>query len=136
VRFTQALASASVTLGRACDTGSVRVEELNAAGGCVAAVAGTLQLRDRAVSFVPDQPWRVDKRYRLTLISGTDDRCDAGEICGANGVAPNLSPVDRDPTTFALARANLVTDFTGAAATTATLATTETAPIGDVNGSS
>ncbi len=136
VRFTQALAPDSVTRGITCNTGSVRIEELDGSGGCVAPVAGTLRLRDRGVSFVPDQPWRVDKHYRLTLISGTDDRCDAGEICGANGVAPNLSPVDRDPVTFVLVRANLVIDFTGAAATTATLATTETAPIGDVNGSS
>jgi hypothetical protein len=134
VRFTQPLAPASVTLGTACNTGSVRVEQLDAGGGCLAPVAGTLRLRDRAVSFVPDQPWQVDKHYRLTLVSGPDDRCDAGELCGTHGVAVNLSPVDRGAQ-GALARTDLVIDFTGAAATTATLATMETAPIGDVNGS-
>lgn len=134
VRFTQPLAPSSVARGTACNTGSVRVEELDAGGGCVAPVAGTLQLRDRAVSFVPDQPWQVDKHYRLTLVSGPDASCDAGELCGANGVAVNLSTVNRAAPTV-LARANLMIDFTGAAATTATLAAMEAAPIGDVNGS-
>jgi hypothetical protein len=134
VRFTQPLAPASVTRGTACNTGSVRIEELDGGGGCIAPVAGTLRLRDRAVSFVPDQPWQVDRRYRLTLISGADDRCDAGELCGANRVAVNLSPIDRAAPTV-LGRANLVIDFRGTAATTATLAAMETAPTGDVNGS-
>lgn len=136
VRFTQALAPASVTRGTVCnpDSSSVRVEELDGSGSCVAPVAGTLRLRDRAVSFVPDQPWQVGKHYRLTLISGTDDSCAAGEICGTNGVAVNLSPLDRGPQDEPV-RVNLVIDFTGAAATTATLATMKTAPIGDVNGS-
>jgi hypothetical protein len=134
VRFTQPLAPASVMRGTACNTGSIRIEEFDTGGGCVAPVAGTLQLRDRAVSFVPDQPWQVDKHYRLTLVSGPDASCDAGEICGTNGVAVNLSTVGRTAPTV-LARANLLIDFTGAAATTATLVTMETAPIGDVNGS-
>ncbi len=134
VRFTQPVAPASVTLGTTCNTGSVRVEALDGSGACIAPVAGTLQLRDRAVSFIPDQPWQVDKHYRLTVISGPDASCDAGEICGTNGVAVNLSPIDRGAT-GALVRANLMIDFTGAAATLATLATVETAPLGDVNGS-
>jgi hypothetical protein len=134
VRFTQPLAPASVTRGTACNTGSIRIEELDGGGGCVAPVVGTLRLRDRAVSFVPDQPWQVDKHYRLTLVSGPDDRCDADELCGTNGVAVNLSPLARGAQ-GPLVRANLVVDFTGAAATTATLATMETAPIRDVNGS-
>jgi hypothetical protein len=134
VRFTQPLAPASVTRGTACNTGSVRIEELDASGGCVAPVAGTLQLRDRDVSFAPDQPWQVDKRYRLTLVSGPDDHCDTDELCGTNGVAVNLSPLARS-FQGPLVRANLVIDFTGTAATTATLATMETMPIGDVNGS-
>jgi len=134
VRFTQPLAPASVALGTACNTGSVRIEQLDAGGSCVAPVAGTLRLRDRTVSFVPDQPWQVDRRYRLTLVSGPDGNCGAGELCGTGGVAVNLSPLDRGAQ-GELVRANLVLDFTGAAATTATLATMETAPINDVNGS-
>jgi hypothetical protein len=139
VRFTQPLLPASVTRGTACDTGSVRVEELDPGGKCIAPVAGTLRLRDRGMSFVPDQPWQVGKRYRLTLVSNLtmgpgDDRCDAGELCGTSNVAVSLSPLDHG-SAGELARANLVIDFTGAAATTATLATMETAPSGDVNGS-
>jgi hypothetical protein len=134
VRFTQPLAPASVTRGTACNTGSVRVEELDGGGGCVAPVAGILRLRDRAVSFVPDQPWQVDKHYRLTLVSGPDGSCDPGELCGANGVAVNLSTLDRGALD-ALVRVNLVIDFTGAATTTTTLAMLEAAPLGDINGS-
>jgi Big-like domain-containing protein len=134
VRFTQPLAPASVTRGTACNTGSIRIEAIDASGGCVAPVAGTLRLRARAVSFVPDQPWQIGKHYRLTLISGPDAGCDTGEICGTNGVAVYLSPLDRAVPHVAV-RANLVIDFTGGAATTATLATMETVPISDVNGS-
>ena len=134
VRFTQPLAPASVTRGTVCNTGSVRIEELDGGGGCVAPVAGTLRLRDRAVSFVPDQPWQVGKHYRLTLISGPDASCDSGELCGINGVAVYLSPLQRVVPNAAV-RTNLVLDFTGAAATTATLALMQTVPIGDVNGS-
>jgi hypothetical protein len=134
VRFTQSLAPASVTRGTACNTGSVRIEEVDGSGGCVAPVAGTVRLRNRAVSFVPDQPWQLGKHYRLTLISGADASCDPGELCGANGVAVNLSTLDRG--TFGqLMRDNLVIDFMGAAVTTATLATMEAVPLSDVNGS-
>jgi hypothetical protein len=132
-RFTQAPAPASVTRGDACDTGSVRIEELDASGACARPVAGTLRLRDRALSFVPDAPWRVGQRYRLTLVSGPDASCAAGEICGGNGVAASFSPLNRPGN--ALVRADLVIDFTGAPATTAALAITETVPIGDANGS-
>jgi hypothetical protein len=139
VRFTQALRPESVTRGTACTTGSVRIEAVDAGGGCIAPVTGTLRLRDRAVSFVPDQPWQVGKHYRLTLISGLDASCDPGEICGTNGVPVHLSALDYDPDLILKAhtpvRANLVIDFTGAAATTATLATMQTAAISDVNGS-
>ena len=134
VRFTEPLAAVSVTRGTACNTGSVRIEAVDAGGACVAPIAGTLRLGDRAVSFVPDQPWQADKRYRLTVVSGTDAGCDIGEICGANGVAASLSPLERGAL-GALVRANLVIDFTGAAATAATPATMATVPIVDINGS-
>jgi len=134
VRFTQPPASASVTLGAACNTGSVRVEEVAADGTCAGAVAGAVRLRDRALSFVPDRAWQPGKRYRLTLISGTDAACNAGEICGPNAVAASFSPLARD-TQNAVVRSNLVIDFTAVAASARTLATMEAAPISDLNGS-
>lgn len=67
-------------------------------------------------------------------MSGLDASCDPGELCGTNGVAASLSPLGRGAQ-GALVRANLVIDFTGAAATAATLATMQTAPIADINGS-
>jgi hypothetical protein len=134
VRFTQAPAPASVTRGDACNTGSVRIEELDTGGACARPVTGTLQLRDRALSFVPDAPWRIGQRYRLTLVSGPDASCAAGEICGGNAVAASFSTLNRDGN-GALVRADLVIDFTGAAASTAARAITETVPIADANGS-
>ncbi len=134
VTFTQSPAPASVTHGATCNTGSVRIEEIDGGGVCVAPVAGTLRLHDRALSFVPDIAWNAGKRYRLTLVSGTDATCEANEICGANGVAANFGIVNRGAMGVLL-RSNLVIDFAGAAASDATLVVTQAAPFSDVNGS-
>ncbi|HSR95864.1 MAG TPA: Ig-like domain-containing protein, partial [Kofleriaceae bacterium] len=134
VRFTQAPAPTSVTRAAACDRGSVRIEEIDGGGACLQPVAGTLRVRDRALSFVPDTPWRVGQRYRLTLVSGVDASCGADEICGQNGVAASFSSLHRDAM-GALLRSNLVIDFTGAAPSAAARTTMETAPVADANGS-
>lgn len=134
VRFTQPLAAGSVALGTACGTGSVRVEEVDAGGACARPVAGTLRLVGRALSFIPDAAWRVGSRYRLTLVSGPDATCDAGELCGSNTVAASFSTLHRD-TKGVLVRSDLVIDFTGAARAEATSAVMQAAPISDVNGS-
>lgn len=134
VRFTQPVAAGSVALGTACGTGSVRVEEVDAGGACARPVAGTLRLAGRALSFLPDAAWRVGGHYRLTLVSGTDATCDAGEMCGGNAVAASFSTLHRDADGL-LVRSDLVIDFTGAAATEGTAAMMQAAPISDVNGS-
>jgi hypothetical protein len=134
VAFTQPPAPASITHGAACNTGDVRIEEVDGAGACVAAVAGTFVQRDRELAFSPDVPWQAGTRYRLTLISGGDKSCAAGEICGINSVAASFDPVAGD-TSAAGGGPNLVIDFTGAPATDATLVNTQAAPFTDVNGS-
>jgi hypothetical protein len=133
VAFTGPIRRNQVTRGTACNQGNVRVEEVDMAGTCTAVVPGTLMARDRTLSFIPDQPWTVGKKYKLTLVSGNNDTCDAGEICGTNAAA-NFDP---------LAGANggngggpsLVIPFTGADATGGTFMVTAPVPYTDINGS-
>lgn len=130
VTFTQPVRAA--VAGTSCGTGSVRIEELNAAGACVAAVPGTLIRRDRALSFVPDTPWRLGTHYRFSLISGGDAGCDAtSDVCGPGGAA------SFDPLAGANGRGGppLVVDFAGAIASDATFMVTGAAPFSDSNGS-
>ncbi len=135
VTFTQPPVPASITQGIACNSGSVRVEEVTASGECVAAVAGTLVQRDRALSFFPDMPWQAGTHYRLTLVSGANRSCAAGEICGLiNDEPANFDPLNGNLSAGA-GGPNLVIDFTGAPATDATLVITQTTPYTDVNGS-
>lgn len=133
IRFTQPPVPASITHGAACNAGSARVEQVDAVGACVAAVAGTWTQHDRALSFVPDAAWQVGTHYRLTLVSGSDVSCAAGEICGIAGAA------SFDALVGGLAASaggpDLAIEFTGAAATDATLVVTQAQPFSDVNGS-
>jgi Bacterial Ig-like domain len=132
--FTQPLAPASVALGAACNAGSVRIEEVDASGACAAAVPGTLTARDRALAFYPDAPWRTGTRYRLTLVSGGNVSCAAGQVCGLNATTASFDPLRGGVGTTA-GGPSLVIDFTGAAASAATLVATETTPFTDGNGS-
>jgi len=135
VTFTQPPLPASIVRGTACNSGSVRIEEVTSAGACASAVPGTLITHDRSLSFVPDTPWQLGKRYRLSLISGTNTSCDAGELCGITPRrAPSLDPL-AGATSGDSGGPNLVVDFTGAPATAGTPMTTASAPFTDVNGS-
>jgi hypothetical protein len=135
VRFTQPPAPDRIALGAACGTGSVRVEEVDAAGACVAPVAGSLIHHDRALSFVPDVPWQVGAHYRLSLVSGDNAACDPGEICGPGAVnAASFDPLAGNVQSKA-GGPDLVIDATGAPATDATLVITQAAPYSDINGS-
>jgi hypothetical protein len=134
VTFTQPLDPTSITHGAACNTGSARIEQVDGSGACVAAVAGTWVHYERALAFLPEVAWQVGARYRLTLVSGNDKSCAAGELCGITRVAPSLDPLGGN-TNNAAGGPNLVIDFTGAPATDATLMFSEPAPFSDVNGS-
>lgn len=132
VAFTQPVRRSSVTRGTACGQGSVRVEELDGAGGCVNAVPGTLLVRERTIAFVPDVPWTEGTRYRLTLVSGGDEGCSAGELCGPGGAAnfDPLSGIDGEGGGPAL-----VAVFVGAPRSTSTHMLTTAGPFSDLNGS-
>jgi hypothetical protein len=137
VELSRPLERASAELGTACGTGSVRVEELSAGGGCVRAVPGTLLVRDRGFTFVPDRPWIAGTRYRLNLVSGPDASCGAGELCARTAGAPEAASFDplagtRDADAGG---PNLTADFTGVAPTGATAVFAQASPWTDINGS-
>jgi Bacterial Ig-like domain len=134
VELSQPLRRSSVTLGAACGAGSVRVEELSMAGACVRPVPGSLLVRNRGFSFVPDQPWATGTRYRLSLVSGGDAGCAAGELCGENGIAASFDPLGGTQNGDAGGPV-LAMDFTGAEPSGATSVFSQTAPWTDINGS-
>ncbi|MEJ7600788.1 MAG: Ig-like domain-containing protein [Kofleriaceae bacterium] len=132
--FSQPITPASVTLGASCGTGSVRVETLDAGGACSGVVAGTLIRRDRSLSFVPDEPWVVGKRYRLALVTGGNEGCDGNELCGISGEAASFDPLSGTEGGDA-GGPSLVIDFAGGAATTSVLSSLDVSPATDLNGS-
>lgn len=134
VAFSAPLQPTSVTRGAACGAGSVRIEELDEAGACVGPVAGTLLPRARGLTFVPDRPWGVGARYRLTLVSGGNNACNANELCSLDGPAASFDPLNGTESGDG-GGPNLVVDFVGAAPTGAVPLLTEAAPYTDVNGS-
>ncbi len=133
VVFSQSITASTITLGTACGTGTVRIETLDSAGVCTGVVPGTLLRHDRALEFVPDVPWTEGSRYRLSLISGTDDNCNANELCG-NGSAASFDPLGGVEGNDG-GGPNMLIVFTGAAATKGTFMLAQAGPYTDVNGS-
>lgn len=136
VAFTQAIKPASLVLGTACNSGSVRVEILDASGACTSTVAGTAMFHDRSLQFVPDAPWDTTKKYRLTLVSGSNTSCDAGELCGIiKNTAASFDPLSGTQDSGSAGGPNLVIPFTAVAADGSTYMLAHAAPFTDWNGS-
>jgi hypothetical protein len=133
VAFTGPIRRNTAVRGTACNQGTVRVEEVDATGACTAVVAGTLITRDRTLSFIPDQPWETGKHYKLSLIPGGNDSCDANELCGT-GAAVNFDPL-AGTTSGSGGGPSLVIPFVGADPTGGTFMITAPYPVTDVNGS-
>lgn len=133
IAFSQPPQAASIVHGTACNTGSVRIEEVDAAGTCLAAVAGTFLRRDRTVSFIPDRPWVVDKRYRVRLVSGNNGGCGTGEVCGFGGDAASFDPLGGTESGDA-GGPDLSIPFVGAAPSKSTFMIAEAGPFSDING--
>ena len=134
VAFDAPVSAASIALGTACNAGSVRVEIVNASGACTGVVPGALVPHDRALDFYPDSPWVAGALYRLTLVSGNNSSCNAGDICGLTSDV-SFDPLNGTSGNGASGGPSLVATFTGAAATAATYMLAETGPFTDVNGS-
>jgi methionine-rich copper-binding protein CopC len=135
VTFDQPIVSTSFTLGTACGSGSVRLEEVNAAGTCTAAVKGSLVVHERELRFIPDVPWVAGKTYRMTLVTGGNGNCDANEICGSSETA-SFDILHGMNGNGEAGGPDLVIPFTGAAPIGATFLMVSTAPTTDLNGSS
>lgn len=135
VEFSQPVRPSSLTFAATCNTGSVRVEEVDASGACIAAVPGTFLPRDRSVSFVPDAPWTVGSHYRLTVISGGNKSCDANEACGISGNAASFDPLSGAADDGASGGPDLVMSFDAAPASRSTFMIATANPASDVNGS-
>ena len=134
VELSRPLLRTSAVLGAACGAGTVRVEQLSPAGTCMAPVPGTLFVRDRGFAFLPDQPWAPGARYRMTLVPGGDEDCDANELCGTNGVAANFDPLAGGENGDG-GGPNLVAEFEGAAPSGRTALVAQAGPYTDINGS-
>ena len=137
--FNQPINPATLVLGGTCGTGSVRIEALDSAGACTAAVTGTLQVTERGFRFVPAQPWGAGQAYRLTLVAGPNATCAAGEICGKNGKPLNTDPLDgtranADPTRDKAGGPDIVIPFTAAPASRDTYLASIASPVADING--
>ncbi|MBZ2189164.1 Ig-like domain-containing protein [Alcanivorax sp. JB21] len=72
VQFSQNMSASSIVLGESCGSGTFRVERLNAAGTCINAVPGQLEVSPRGLSFSPDSPWEEGELYRYVLASNRD----------------------------------------------------------------
>ena len=133
VAFSQPLAAGSVQLGTACNSGDVRIEQVDAGGACSAAVPGTLITHDRSIEFVPDVPLTPGTNYRLTLVSGGNTSCDAGDVCGLQRAA-SWDPLS-GTTSGDAGGPNYVIDFAATDATTDTSLFVTAGPFTDLNGS-
>jgi hypothetical protein len=127
VNFTEPIAATTAQLGMTCGAGSVRVEQLDDGGNCRGAVPGTLVASGSTIRFYPDAPWVPSAAYRLTLVSGPDARCDAGELCGANGAPASFDPLNGSAASKA-GGPDLAIALTGDAATTDTIMVAEATP--------
>jgi hypothetical protein len=132
VEFSQPINGNTIALGTACGTGDVRVEELDGNGTCTRAVPGSLIRRERGLLFVPDALWGDGTRYRFVMISGGDDNCNAGELCGITGDAASFDPLNG--VDGGGGGAALSIDFAGAPAGGATYLFSAAGPFTDVNG--
>ena len=135
VAFTQPPTAATIVHGTACNTGSVRIEEVNLTGACVQAVPGSLLQHARSLAFVPDAPWDPTRRYRLTLVSGNNKSCDAGELCGISGNAASFDPLSGTLDANASGGPDLIIPFTALEPDGSTYLFADATPFTDVNGS-
>ena len=131
--FTQPLDQSHVALGTACGSGDVRVEQLDSSGACTGAVPGTLLRRDRSLSFVPDVAWTAGTAYRLTLVSGGNTGCTAGDLCGMQSAA-SFDPLN-GTTSSGAGGPDAVLPFTGAATSASTYMIATALPFTDINAS-
>ncbi|AUM13410.1 Ig-like domain-containing protein [Ketobacter alkanivorans] len=133
VSFSQPMDLSTLTLGSACGSGAVRVEELDGGGACVGVVDGSLIADTRSFKFVPRNGWVEGTDYRLTLVAGANTSCGAGEICSENGIPLNPDPINGGQSGDA-GGGNIVNTFTAVAANNDVFLPLKMQPFSDQNG--
>lgn len=95
IDFNQTMKPETLFLGNACGEGSVRVEEINVNGGCLAAVKGAFQFDGNRISFQPEGAWQDEKLYRITLNSKTSSACNGNDavLCSVNNLPLRTNPL-------------------------------------------
>jgi len=141
VFFSQPMLASSIALGESCGSGSFRVETIDIDGNCTGTVPGRLIVKQQQLAFKPDDPWKVDGLYRLTLSSSNANNvCDPSEICGANNLPLNTDPMNFVHTTTNKTAATdigglpLVIPFRGIAPKNAVFIPLTSRPMTDING--
>ena len=133
VQFNQPMDQNTLVLGTTCDTGQIRVETIDSGGNCTGVVPGSLTVDTRSIRFKPTTPWVEGTDYRVTLVAGSNATCDAGEICGTDGLPLNSDPLNGAAASKA-GGANIVQIFRGVAASDDVYLPLKLEPIADING--
>ncbi len=136
VRFSQNMNVDSIVLGQ-----SFRVEQIDAAGSVLASVDGQLTVQDRALVFMPDQPWQEDTLYQYVLVSnnsGASSACAPGTmVCSADGLPLKTRLLSQSPAAAPALNGggpNLVIQFRAGAPTQTVYTQLANLPTADVNG--
>ena len=95
VTFNQLMNTSTFVLGKNCNEGAIRVEEINALGECQKPVSGSIQFDASRVRFTPSVPWQDGLLYRIVLNSAESSLCDASDqvLCSATGLPLRTNPL-------------------------------------------
>jgi hypothetical protein len=95
ITFNQAMDIDSMVLGNECDSGTVRIEQIDINGNCIKSVPGLLKRDATALSFTPNEMWQSDILYRYTLVSTvSNDGCSDNTIlCSQENLSLNTDPL-------------------------------------------
>ncbi|MAA70484.1 MAG: hypothetical protein CL679_02030 [Bermanella sp.] len=95
VTFNQLMDTSTFKLGSQCDTGAIRVEEVDTNGQCLNAVSGSIQFDASRLRFIPSVPWQSDTLYRVVLNSSQTSLCDGSDdvLCSATGLPLRTNPL-------------------------------------------
>lgn len=132
VQFSQPMNPSTFIVGAACGQGTIRIEKMNGTT-CANAVEGTLFTFDRGFRFSPKTPWEPGQHYRLTLVGGSNDTCDANELCSRENKPLNTDAL-ADPSAGAGGGPNVVINFVATDETPDSFVPLESDPFADQSG--
>ena len=95
ITFNQLMDTNTFLLGKSCNEGSIRVEQINTNGECLNAVSGSIQFDASRIQFTPTVPWQTNTLYRVVLNSTPSSLCDASDnvLCSLTGLPLRTNPL-------------------------------------------